>query len=119
LIIKWQQTLKKKKGDLMTSRDKLFKIVDEIYTKLFAEATPSIDYELVKKKYAGDKSNWFFKYYLPEKKFTDIIETILKKYKITTYEKNSIRETVYLGHSPTSVYEVWLKNKDKDDNFIK
>lgn len=97
----------------MTTEKKLNEILEEGYTKVFKLATPSANYEDIKKKYAN-KNNWFLKYYIPEDLMNETLSKILKSHKnLSKYEKRKLLTSWYLGHTPTNTKEVWMKNKDK------
>ena len=77
-----------------------------IYKELFKKAEPSVDFDVLIKSGEAKKEGFFDKYYLPNKITNEIIEkhikASVKKVHLKKYEKNTIRNTILLGCSPTS-----------------
>ena len=86
-------------GDRLKRNDKILK---EIYTKLFKEAQPPIDYEDLEKQNEKKKfgEGWFKKYYLAQDRQEEIIKDICKKHRCRAWEITAFSNTVALGHSP-------------------
>jgi hypothetical protein len=83
----------------MLSRKKLQKAYHECMVELFKNATPSVNYDDL----TIDENFDYEKYYLDNKQYEKIVESIVAKYKITSkIDLNSFYIHVYLGHGPTS-----------------
>ena len=83
--------------------EKLWEICMDIYRDLYKHADPSADFDELIKSGETQKEGWFYDYYMPEEKIDEIIEKHLKEHRLSKWEKHSIRTTIYLGSSPTSV----------------
>ena len=97
----------------MNRNDKLFnEICIPIYRQLYAEATPSADFDKLIVSEEVEKDRFFMKYYLDDSRQLEIIEEHIKKhtkkYKVRKHEKDMIKTTILLGCSPRSVEEVKL-----------
>jgi len=66
------------------------KIIEEIYQKMFFEATPPIDYNKLVHFKITKIFGWNWYYFLSEKKQSQIIFEICKKYKCTKEERQNI-----------------------------
>ena len=88
---------------------KLWVICNEIYQELFKQAEPSADFDTMIQTGETKKADFFMRYYLPEKKQNEIIDTICKKHRLTTYHARKIRIEINLGCSPNSCKETWEK----------
>jgi len=97
----------------MRSKEKLFKILLDIYQEIYKNSNPPSDFKKMIESGETKQENFFLKYYIPEDKLEDIIEDMLKKFKCTKTEKRILRESLYLGAVPTSSKEVWNKHKNK------
>ena len=76
-----------------------------IYKELFKKAEPSVDFDVLIKSGEAKIEGFFDKYYLPNNIINEIIEkhikASVKKVHLKKYEKNTIRNTILLGCSPT------------------
>ncbi len=79
-------------------------IVMPIYRQMYKEATPSADIDELIKNGTAKEKGFFDKYYLPQKRQTEIIEAELKRHKIRNHDKNRIWTEVTLGSAPTGVH---------------
>lgn len=88
----------------MITQRKGKKIVFEIYRELFKNSTPAADfdelYENAEINEDGRRVIDFMAYEIDKDKFEEIMNGILSKYKMTEWERRSIKHTVYLGCSP-------------------
>lgn len=80
----------------MKENDELWEICLEIYREMYQEASPHADFDQLDKT----KTDWFMKFYLSEEKQIEIVERILEKHKCRKYDRDSIRNEVYLGCAP-------------------
>lgn len=84
-------------------RKRAIEVVEEIYTALYAEATPPLNYrELLE---APDEVKKVFDcndHYLSRERYEEIVQKHLKKSRLSEHWKKSIRASVYLGHGPSS-----------------
>jgi hypothetical protein len=87
----------------MLSEKKSTKILIEIYTKMYKEATPSVNFKQIMKSGEGLTENWFKKYYLNLERQNEIIITVCKKYKLTKRDSYKVSCSVHLGYSPSCV----------------
>lgn len=81
------------------------KALKECYRRLFKESTPEGDYDLLvenaKLDYLGRKTIPFLDYSIDEVKFNEIVEDVIKKYRIRPdYKAKLFRNSVLLGPSP-------------------
>ena len=85
--------------ELMMIKKKLIKAVDEIYRRMYLEADPPI---LDLNQYKGRTDMWFLNHYLDDKRQDEIIDEVLKEYKITNkHQRRMVTSTVVLGASPS------------------
>lgn len=84
-------------------RKRAIEIVEEIYTELFREATPPLNYpELLESPDEVKKAFDYNDHYLSRERYEEIVQKHLKRSRLSEYWKRSIRASVYLGHGPTS-----------------
>jgi hypothetical protein len=95
----------------MIKHKKIDKMLMECYQKLYKNATPSANFKelfdnaLVNED--GKKEIPFWNYFLSRESQDKIIDNILKKYKISSeWEKQSFKNTIYLGISPTFIEKI-------------
>lgn len=87
------------------SEKKLAKAWKEIMIELYKNSTPSADFEKLLEEASlnerGEKVIDFNSYEIEEDKMKEIVESVIKKYKITNNRQQSkIYFNVYLGASP-------------------
>lgn len=84
----------------------------EIMTELYKNSTPSADFnELVENAETnefGQKVIDFDSYYLPQDQFDEIVDSKLKKSRLPKWKKQSIKASIYLGASPSSIKPVGI-----------
>lgn len=94
----------------------------ECYTELYKNSCPSVDFQYLidnaKKDIFGRKIIDFDSYEIEEKKFDEIIDIIIKKYKLKPYESKQFKTTIYLGCSPRIVYETIITKRNNKINKI-
>lgn len=92
-------------------KSKAQKVLDKIYTKLYEEASPSVNYdEFIEACIASGKTREedgkfivpYDYYFLDREKNEKIIESIVNRHKLSEFEKRGVRFHAYLGHGPTS-----------------
>lgn len=78
----------------MKRKERLYKLVYDIYTQMFKEATPSVDYQwlLENAEEISKKPTWYLDYTLPSDRFEEIIEENIKanKLRLSKYERSSL-----------------------------
>lgn len=85
---------------------KLQRIVEDIYTELFAKSDPPLDYrELLNSSDEVKEAFDFNNHYLPIEEYQEIVEKHLSKRKLPEYLKRGIRVEMMIGHGPTSYRE--------------
>ena len=75
----------------------------DIYRQLYKEATPSADFDKMRKSGETAKPRFFMKYYLPDTRTAKIIETICKKHKLDKRDAQRVAGSIWLGSSPTGI----------------
>jgi hypothetical protein len=87
----------------LRSNKYLWNICVEIYTQMYKEAIPPMEWKVIERLAKENKlqENWFNDFYLPQKRQLEIVEQAYKKYKCGTYEKRKINFEVWLGCSPS------------------
>lgn len=84
-------------------RKRAIEIVEEIYTDLYTEATPPLNYrELLEAPDEVKKAFDYNDHYLSRERYEEIVQKHLKKSRLSEYWKKSIRVEVYLGYGPVS-----------------
>ena len=87
-------------------KDKIDFIIWEIYRELYKNSTPSADFDLLymtaKRNNQNQKVIDYMSYYISQKNFENIVDNILKKYRLRKRNKNIVKTSIYLGCSPTS-----------------
>lgn len=93
------------------AKTKAEKVLHKIYTKLYEEASPSVNYdEFIEACIARGKTREvdgkfivpYDYYFIDSEKNEKIIESIVNRYKLSEFEKRGVRFHAYLGHGPTS-----------------
>jgi hypothetical protein len=76
----------------------------ECYRQLFKASTPSADFDNLVENATlnqfGQKEIPFMDYEIDEDEFIQIVDSILKKSRISSWRKESIKRSVLLGCSP-------------------
>lgn len=76
----------------------------ECYRRMFKASTPSGDFDELlaraEKNDIGEKVIPFMDYEIEENIFNEILQNIIKEYKIKKYRQNSFQNTILLGCSP-------------------
>lgn len=94
----------------MTTDDK---IIIEIYRRMYKEAEPKANIDKIIKSGEGKKPNWFMKYYLDQKRQDEIMNEVLKEFKVPKRRWEAFRTECLLGSSPTGIKKTMLKEKIK------
>lgn len=85
------------------------KILHEIYRRVYAVSTPSVDWDFLLENAAinknGQKEIPFMNYECEEEVMDKILETVLKEYKVPKYRKQLFKNSFYLGCSPKTKIE--------------
>ena len=92
-------------------QEKSDKMIMDCYRKLFKEAEPSADIDMIMKSGESKLPNFFMAYYLPDSKAIDIIDETAKKYKLDRYMKRKLSQEILLGACPCGVKEVVDKER--------
>jgi hypothetical protein len=86
-------------------KDKIDFIVWEIYRELYQNSTPNADFDLLymtaKRNGQNQKDINYMSYYISQEKFENIMDNVLKKYRLSKRNKNVVKASIYLGCSPT------------------
>lgn len=87
----------------MYKEEKLKKVVEECYKRIFEASNPPADHdELVKKHEDGHDPYWFLNYEIDKGVMDGIIEDVSNEYKIKDKRSRQlVKNTIYLGYSPT------------------
>lgn len=80
--------------------EKLTEILFEIYREQYKQADPPADFDKLMETGEAFKERFFMNYYLDSNRQSEILEDIMKKYKISEYDKKRIRISYFLGCSP-------------------
>lgn len=89
------------------------KIVEDIYTELFAKSDPPLDYnELLNSSDEVKKAFDYSDHYLPMEEYQEIVEKHLSNVKLPEYLKRSIKFEMMLGHGPSSVRKEELEEAE-------
>jgi hypothetical protein len=86
----------------MKSDKQLWEICMKVYRELYKSAQPSADFDELLESGEAKKPEFYRNYYLPNDKFKQIVEKILKRHKLSPRERRKVEFEVYLGASPTS-----------------
>lgn len=87
------------------------KIVLDIYRQMYLEASPSVDFNNLLEK---SKIIHFDNYFLSVERQDEIIEENLKGKRLTKLKKAQIKNTVWLGCSPSSVDFHYVLERERD-----
>jgi hypothetical protein len=78
--------------------------IHECYFLLYKNATPSADFDLLLAQAPlnkqGQKVIDFMSYEIEESKFTEIVESVAKKYRFNKYKSKALQFTILMGASP-------------------
>jgi len=89
---------------MMNATAKEQEAIRECYRKLYKASTPSADFdELINKAPIdenGQKVIDFMAYEICENEFSQIVDEVIKKYKIKTHRLTPFKNSIYLGCSP-------------------
>lgn len=96
----------------MRASDKEQRVIKELYTEIFKNATPSADYDnLIEKGRLGELPNdWFMAYEIDQELMDSIMDNVLSKNRIPKWARQIYKRTILLGHSPK--YSVIGENID-------
>jgi hypothetical protein len=90
----------------MTTNEKMNKALMECYIELYNNSEPKADFELLLKNATiderGEKVIDFDNYYIDEEIMSGIVDNIINKYKMKSYNKQKFKNTIYLGCSPST-----------------
>ena len=88
----------------MTVTEKEYNAIHECYRRLYKASTPSADFdELVKNasiNELGEKQIDFNNYEICEYQFSEIMQEVIKEYKIKKWRHQMFKNTIMLGCSP-------------------
>ena len=78
-------------------------ILLEIYKRMYAESDPPVDIMKIIESGEGQQDRWFMNYYLAEQRQLEIIDEVLKEFKVKSkWKKSAFKFTVLLGAAPTT-----------------
>lgn len=86
----------------MRATKKEEQLILDIYRRIYSEIY--VDFDSVDKT----SDNWFWNYFLAQKKQDEIIEEMLSKIKMTKLKRQMLRNTLYLGALPKGNNEKFL-----------
>ena len=85
-------------------QEKIDKILNEIYVRLYKESTPTADFnELVENAVInefGQKEIAFMDYEITDEALDSIIKKTMKEYRVPKVYRDKFKYTIYLGCSP-------------------
>ena len=87
------------------------KIILEIYRRMYREAKPKASIDKIIKSGEGKMPNWFMAYYLDSDRELEIIEEVLKEFKVPKFRWDSFRTEILLGSSPCSNEDIVKKER--------
>ena len=87
----------------------LYEVVTECYRLLYSKSIPRIDFDLLVKEGISKQSNFFMRFYLPEEKQVELINSVCNKYNLLQQEREAVFTEVQSGCSPTGWKKPWLK----------
>ncbi len=100
-------------------KDKVGKAIWECLKRMFKEAEPSGDIEKIAKSGEGKMPNFFMGYLLSSDREAEIIEEVCKEFKIKSWDKRSLSNTLWMGSAPTSTKERWKEEREDYDKRLK
>jgi hypothetical protein len=74
----------------------------KVYRELYKSAQPSADFDKLLLSGEACDDEFYLNYYLPNDKFKQIVDKILKRHKLSPRERRYVEFEIYLGASPTS-----------------
>ena len=87
--------------------EKIREVLLTMYRRSFSASTPKGDFDEILKNAKvndfGEKEIPFMDYYCEISKMEDIIEEVLKEFRVPKYLRKRIERSFWLGCSPTSV----------------
>jgi len=75
------------------ARDRCYKALLEAYVAVYTEL--GVDFHSIDKV-----DGWFMNYEMEESRQEEILESVMKKYKLTKLEKRAVSNSYYIGCSP-------------------
>jgi len=75
----------------------------KMYREMYAQSSPTADWDEMVKSGEAMRDNFFRSYYLPREEYEEIYNRICKEHKLTKREETKVSFTVNLGSSPSSV----------------
>jgi hypothetical protein len=96
----------------MRLKNKIDKIILDVYREMYALASPSADIDEIIKSGEGKEDRFFNKYYLDIDTQISIIDGVCKKAKLNGHNKRIVHMSVSLGAAPNS-------NKEKVNEYRK
>jgi len=87
----------------MRTKQNLERIILEIYTKMYKETVPVLDFDEAVSSGLTSKPNWFMDYYLGMDRQKEIFDVVVKKHGCSRYEIKKLDSAVWLGCSPSGI----------------
>jgi hypothetical protein len=91
---------------VMVSKKKLLEIYHDTMREIYRCSTPAADWDKILKNPPKEK-DWFDGYYIDDKTLVEIFDRNVKGKKIAKHQMLSLRESVFLGVTPTGNYKRW------------
>lgn len=83
----------------MLSQEKIDKAIIDCYIELYKHSTPTLDFKKAFQE-RSLKDAFYLNYEIDEDKALEIINKIIKQYKIKGYQIQQFKTTIHLGCSP-------------------
>jgi hypothetical protein len=100
----------------MVTTKKLLEIYHNIMRDIYDKAQPSEDWDKIQTMPEAHDNSFLDKHYMPKEVFEYIVESHLKKTRVPKWQKQQIKNTVFLGCSPTTNKETWEKYWKEHNN---
>lgn len=77
-------------------------IILEIYRRMYKESEPKGNIDKIIKSGEGKMPNWFMAYYLSDKRVEEILNEVLKEFKVPKWRWSAFNTEILLGSAPCS-----------------
>ena len=86
-------------------------IILEVYRRMYAQAEPKGNIDKIIKSGEGKMPGFFMAYYLSSEKEEEIIDKVLKEFKVPKFKWSAFNTEILLGAAPCSVKERTKKER--------
>jgi len=95
------------------------KAIWECLKRMYRKAQPSADIGEIVRTGEGKMPRFYMAYFLSENRIGKIIDEVCNEFKIKAFKKQGVKNSVWIGSSPNSCKETWIKEREDYDKRLK